>query len=308
VHSLIVLETADLAAAESAVHDANVASGMLADNAYIRATSLLARIVAADANRVHAQPEKRKVLLLEAERDARALESAPPLPTVVWPLYLYLDQVGRDREAIAVLTRCHEATRDNSNAFWYAAALYRRREFDKALTVLDERVRGEDLGGDVLRAFVLAELPDGVIKARAAYEDLNRRYTTGSGPLDAQAVLRLLGSNDEAVAACQAFRRTESQSPSFPRDAFYQRLLEYNCGLVSADEAVKAAKSRAEQCRLHFFIALTRLADGNRAGAQEHFQRSVATWFVMHWAFYWSRMFLDRLEQDKTWPPWIASE
>jgi hypothetical protein len=83
-------------------------------------------------------------------------------------------------------------------------------------------------------------------------------------------------------------------------------LLEYNAGLLPADQLLAAAgPSRLNRCEAHFFIGLSLLAGGDRAGARDHFRRSVAThviWFVDH---IWSLAFLSRLEKDPTWPPWI---
>jgi hypothetical protein len=68
---------------------------------------------------------------------------------------------------------------------------------------------------------------------------------------------------------------------------------------------VAAGSSRLNRCEAHFFIGMSLLADGDRAGARTHFQRSVDThvfWYVDHC---WSRAFLSRLDADPHWPRWI---
>jgi hypothetical protein len=60
-----------------------------------------------------------------------------------------------------------------------------------------------------------------------------------------------------------------------------------------------------KQVFVHTEIGLFQLADGDRAGAREHFQKAVETHTIGAYVWAWSRMFLERLKNDSAWPPWI---
>jgi len=64
--------------------------------------------------------------------------------------------------------------------------------------------------------------------------------------------------------------------------------------------AVKDSKSH--DCNARFFIAMSLLADGDRAGAREHFTKCVATGCLGFDASDWSRTFLARMNQEPRWP------
>jgi hypothetical protein len=70
----------------------------------------------------------------------------------------------------------------------------------------------------------------------------------------------------------------------------------------------KAGTSRFQQCIAHYQIGILRLAEGDRRGAQDHFQKAVDTHaiWIVDWA--WSKMFLSRLTKDDKWPKWITAK
>ncbi|HVS38258.1 MAG TPA: hypothetical protein VMS17_22060 [Gemmataceae bacterium] len=55
----------------------------------------------------------------------------------------------------------------------------------------------------------------------------------------------------------------------------------------------------------HYFVALTELADGNRDGAHEHFRKAVELGTLEQTTTDLCWLFLDRMERDPAWPPWI---
>jgi hypothetical protein len=65
-----------------------------------------------------------------------------------------------------------------------------------------------------------------------------------------------------------------------------------------------AGRSRWDQCLAHYFVAMMKLADGDRDGAREHFDKVVKTRAFIWGPYGMSRVFLARLK-DPTWPPWI---
>src|SRR5207245_8041245 len=109
------------------------------------------------------------------------------------------------------------------------------------------------------------------------YQQAAARMLTGGGePLSPYTILLLLGRKEEAVAASREIRKRMEHPPSAEGD-WQQRLLDYDCGLISADELLNfASPSRLYQSRAHFRIGLRLLADRDRVGARDHFRRCVA--------------------------------
>jgi hypothetical protein len=87
---------------------------------------------------------------------------------------------------------------------------------------------------------------------------------------------------------------------------WYQPLLDYDCGEISAEQLLESAgTSRWQLIEAHFAIGVDLLSDGDRRGAAEHFQRCTDTYVLEYMEYKWSRAFLERLQRDPTWPPWI---
>ena len=151
--------------------------------------------------------------------------------------------------------------------------------------------------------FILAELPEGDRRAVQVYQKALGRYQ-GTTPLFLHTLLYLLGRKAEAVAAYEKLRLPKALAEV--RSGSYGQLLQYNRGSMSAAELLNAGRnSQYHQCNAHFFIAMSLLADGNRAAAREHFQKCVATRCFDFDAYDWSRAFLDRMKRDPDWPRWI---
>ena len=114
-----------------------------------------------------------------------------------------------------------------------------------------------------------------------------------------------LGRKAEAVQASLQLRERADLLPS-ARNGWYHRLLDYHCDLLNAHDLLKqAGPSRWNQSEAHFRIGLTRLAEGDRRGACEHFHQTVALGIYMSFDYDWSKAFLARLEKNPNWPPWI---
>jgi hypothetical protein len=265
-----------------------------------------ANLVAAGAYEQHGRPEEQRAALAQAGRDVQALERVRQLPVASAARVIYFREVGDHAAALSeALGRQRSGTRlSGYDEFLLGMELYHHEEFRQALDVFD---RGTTRGGDTscfqfFRCYVLAELPDGPARALTAYRGLT---LSGVYEIYGPTILQLLGRQSEAVDAYRALREKALKVPARPE--WLDRLLEYNAGLLQADKLLAAAvSSRLNLCEAHFFIGLTLLADGDRAGARDHFRRSAAAhviWFVEHW---WSLAFLSRMEKDPTWPPWIA--
>jgi hypothetical protein len=186
----------------------------------------------------------------------------------------------------------------------YALALYRRGRFEDALRVLDGLAK-KDIGAfqDIMRMYISAELPEGRQKALQAYREAGGRYE-GTSLLFQNTVLYLLGQKNTAAAK---YREMEfPKALANVRQGSYGKLLEYNRGTIGALELLSAVKgSKYHECNAHFFIAMSLLADGDRAAAREHFTECVATGCFDFDASDWSRAFLARMNRDPGWPRWI---
>jgi hypothetical protein len=66
-----------------------------------------------------------------------------------------------------------------------------------------------------------------------------------------------------------------------------------------------AGKSRATLSMAHYAVGLVKLSEGDRAGAREHFQKTVDSEFYSHPTFTYARAYLERLKRDEKWPKWI---
>ena len=120
-----------------------------------------------------------------------------------------------------------------------------------------------------------------------------------------QATLLLLGKREEAMAASRELHDHPERLTGLSREHCL-RILEYCGGRISEEEFLKAeAGSRWNQCEAHFYVALDRLSQGDRAGAREHFQKALATGVFGFGEYQWSRLFLKRMDKDPNWPSWI---
>jgi len=107
------------------------------------------------------------------------------------------------------------------------------------------------------------------------------------------------------MAASRELRNHPERLAGLNRE-HYLRILDYCGGGLSEEELLKAeAGSRWNQCEAHFYVALDRLAQGDRTGAREHFQKALATGVFTFLEYEWSRSFLKRMEKDPNWPSWI---
>jgi predicted Zn-dependent protease len=281
--------------AEAALADANAARGMLPDNPLALYASLYARLAVAGIY----QEAERTTVLQGAAQDAQALAPFIELPNPVYVLWLYFEEIGEPGKALDVARRsgCPLA------AVYYTVSLYQQGKFAEALKFLDQR--RPELGGEIMRAFHLAELPNGPRLAFEAFQKFVSMHPQEDmmtwGTIQ---VLLFLGRKEQAQAILRRNRPPFVVSQDWRE--FYEARRQFECGELSEESYLaKAGASRWKQFHVHYELGLFRLAEGDRAGARGHFQKAVATRAVWAYDWAWSRMFLQRLEKAPTWPPWI---
>ncbi len=285
--------------AELALEDAQVARGMLPGNPFVLAQSVHAHLVAASFYEDPGRARDRRRVLDLGRRDVEALKRFSSSPIAMQACFWYFEYVG-DEEAAYQMSR-------RGTEFRLVPLLYLRREYSQALEAAERAVsRGSGLAR-VERGFILAELEGGrPAQARAAYREARAHpEELGFGQVCPPMILLLLGQKEEAIQASLQIRRNPSQVLSW-YGGWYFTYLDYSCGLITADDLLKAAgASRPQQCEAHFLIGLRRLAEGDRPGAREHFRKSSDTRVFIYWDWMWARAFLKRLERDPAWPRWI---
>jgi RNA polymerase sigma factor (sigma-70 family) len=311
VRAMVAQDTDKLDQAEGAVQDAKYARELLHDNPTALWVSLEAHLAKAGVHEHRGEPDQRVAELKLAGKDADALKPFTALPEAVVYRWLYFREVGRQDEVLDELRRASKQTDHMYVTFCYALTLFRRGDLEEALRVLQKR---PGTYNDRLLPFVLAEhdYPNNQhnwpARARKAYKDFAAWCQDGTAIMDTQKVLCLLGKKGEAVEASKALQKQKDRFYTLRRKPILW-CLDYNAGDLTADELLKrAAPSRWNQCLAHYSIAMTKLAERDRKGAQEHFDKVIKT-RASGWGEYdISWVFLARLKKDPTWPPWIPKK
>jgi tetratricopeptide (TPR) repeat protein len=292
---------------EAALADANAGRGMLPDNPLALYASVYARVVAAGFYQEAGLLPERAAVLQDAGRDVQALEPFWELPNPAFAAVSFFEEIGDKGAALDVNRRTFDRRRDPIGALHCSISLCQEGRFAEALKLLDQRPEPE-LRGDMMRVFVLAELPNEPRPAREAYQQFASVYSPSSLPIRAKGVVLLyLGRRDQAREEFRKGRPEFALSPSW--QTFYDAVRQFHCGELSEESLLAiAGASRMKQCNAHYEIGLFRFAVGDRAGARDHFQKAVDTRGIWLQAWAWSRMLLGRLEKDPKWPPWIPLE
>jgi tetratricopeptide (TPR) repeat protein len=302
------MQSGSATAAEGAMADAIVAKEILPGNLEALTTSLLAHLVAASAYQETGQVEKRAAALAHAATDAAALYAYPRNATAVLARMRYLRFLGERDTALKELRQAALLLRHPHVDSHYALALYEVRDFSAAYDVSLRASRGSGDSADFIRGFIVAELTNGPARAWEEFLSLSKRPPAKEHAIQFQTILRLLGRKHDAVAACLELRTRPGSLPPW-RNGWWERVLDYNCDLLSSDEFVKVAgSSRWSQCQAHYFVAMSCLADGDRVSAQNHFRAALNTHAFDLFEFDWSGAFLARLDRDSNWPPWIPAK
>ncbi len=294
--------------ADEAREHARVASSILPENPMIRTVDLLAQLVAIHIYEQGNRTSKRDEALRSAESDMAMLSKLESTLSAEarWARGHFFLQIGDETSA---LREWHgvslEASAPSNVIAYYANGLYRSSRAREGIDFL-QSLTEYDVTVDIAKAILASDLPEGEKHALDAYRVADERKGSGVVSLYPQTILRLLGRKSEAEAACRKLGEPFLQMPAW-MVGWYQQLLDYNLGLITEDRLLEAAgSSRRSQCEAHFFIGITRLADGDREGAASQFQQAVDTGVFQWLDWDYSRSYLARLKADRSWPPWIA--
>ena len=307
-------DTGNVKMAQLAIDDAGIAKSMMPGNPVAIGADMWAHHVAMAIFRDAGEKDRDSASLLQAGMDAQELEGFPNLPMSYEARWHYLNLIGQEGAAHEVARKGYEAAESATTRRIYVWSLYERGEFGKVLEVIErtggpEEVSSRDakLAGGVygLRPFILVDLPDGPSRALKAHRENCELFTAGYHAIFNQATLLLLGRRREAMDASAKLLKQPERLTGLSREHFL-RILDYCRGNLPEEEFLRAEiGSRWHQCEAHFYVALDRLAQGDRAGAREHFEKALATGVFEFGAYQWSRLFLKRMDQDPNWPSWI---
>jgi serine/threonine protein kinase/tetratricopeptide (TPR) repeat protein len=264
--------------AEAALDDANAAHGMLPENPLVLLANVYTRVVAAGIYHDAELPQERTAVLQDAKRDVQALERVIELPNSAYAMWLYYEEVGDGDSAVDVTRRCFNKTGGMQAAYNCAESLYLQDKRKEALDLLDHR-RQPDLQGDVLRLFLLAE-ERGPDQALAEYKRFDDVYSLASWASRIKSeVLFFLGRKDLALESLRNLRPGLAFGQENP--SFWEAGTQFDRGELAEDAVLaRAGASRVNQWTVHYQLALRRLADGDRDGAKDHFQKAVDTHVV----------------------------
>jgi hypothetical protein len=296
-------DSGDQKEVEEAMADADAARAMVPNNPRALMVTVFSRVVAAGIYQEAKLPEKRAAVLQEAERHVPALEHfVDDVPDVVWPVYFFYREIGDSDKALKVVQRSFDRSKSPLAANFCSVELYLQGRFAEGVKCLDQR-RHADFVGDIFRAFNLAELPGGRDLLLQEYE--KRTATQRENEIWVwQVVLMFMGKKEQAVALCKVPAQNSNQSPD--QGDWTLAWAQFASGELTEEKYItKAGSSRNRQVEAHFYIGLVRLATGDRVIAREHFHEVLGNRKIYQVAYWWTRMFLSRMEKDPTWPPWI---
>jgi hypothetical protein len=312
VRALVAQDTDAFMEAEGAVQDARYAKELLRNNPAALWVSLQAHLAKAGVHEHRDEPDQRRAELKLAGKDADALKPFTALPDAVVYRWLYFREMSREEEVLEELRLASERTDHVYVTFCYALTLYRRGrpgDFEEALRMLQPR---PGTYSDRLLPFVLAEHDYPAehawpARARKAYEDFASQAQDGAAVMDTQTVLCLLGKKGDAVQASKALLKQPEKFYTLRREPLL-RCLRYNAGELPVNDLVRGAgRSRWDQCLAHYYVAMTKLAEGDRKGAQADFDKAIKTRAFLWGVYDMSWVFQARLARDPTWPRWISN-
>jgi hypothetical protein len=299
-----ILDNPDLEKAREALDDIQSIKRQFPDNAMVRALSITVYTTCYHVFGELRQPALRQTALELGMKEAPALAKDPDSVDAAWRRWLFLNETGQEEVGIAALRRTWERTTDARVGYFYSLYLYAHADFQQAVMVT-KRCKDE-CSMDFLRVIALAETePQGHALASRLHKDIAARDLTGWDLFNSQLVLRFLGRKKEAREISHRFLQQPQHFPPVRQGAF-RNALEYCAEQLPADRFIASmGGKRGDLCNAHLCIALTALADGDRAGARRHLQLCVDTHFYEFFPYDLSRLWLSRMASDPTWPPWI---
>jgi tetratricopeptide (TPR) repeat protein len=311
----ILDNTYDSKYVDQALDSLNAAKTQMPSNAKVIAHLTWAHLLAADVYKLNGNVPLHELHLNKAREGARYL----------------LDRHSEDGESylaaasVAVYGGRWEAAIDHLHngvgrpgfflpfRFLVPPLMYRLGRYEEALTELDALRRNLDPFPVWPYQYVL--VVTGLNGVDAAEDAFHRWLETVKLPSPSfgrtvpYLVYCHLGRREEAIEFSRQY--LAELGPSLLPGEFDLAADEYVCGRLSDQELLAAARKRVERIDAHVLIGMTRLAEGTRTEAIQHFAETerAGNWLFSNGALSpipsWAPLLLERLREDPTWPPWI---
>ena len=278
----------------SALKDAEAARCFLGDTPVMLSTHLLVRHVAIKIGFLTFSDE----LLSEARSMSGTMAH---LPFGRLELAWFLEDFG-DRESADRIWADADSI-SGYEAITCMACLLNSTTPEGVLRIMDRRVDSSDLYAQCNRAGIMALIPAMHEEARRLCEEQLRRPGTYDVRNVFLTVLLLLGHPDDAAASAEELLAT-SECPF----RYQKECMCYTAGRLSAEDLIRdAGNSRINQSAAFLQIAMMELANGNRDQAETYFRKCVEVGLFVDGNYWWSKRYLEIMNEAPDWPSWIRA-
>jgi serine/threonine protein kinase len=294
--------------AEEAVEDATFAHKQLPTSVLALAACIQARLILWDICKDRAGGRDKTRVAQQWAAAGKLVEAAGLRASNALQIgcQYYHDRRGDGRSHAKAVW---EATRKPSAGELYARELYRSADHQEARKVIVEtRKRRGSLG--LPEWFVWSCLQAHEGRVEAVYQEGLVGPRTPGFVLSFPTVALLLNKPAEASKlSSEALKQG-----IVPRwhNGWYEALAQYGAGKggPNAEDALlsRAGKSRMNQCEAQFHIALHYLGRGRKQRARVHLEKVVKTRVFTYVEHELAGVFLDRMKDDRDWPPWIPTK
>lgn len=309
-------EAESLTLAKMSLAKTTSAANIFADNPRAIAECVQSHVVAASICERMSDRAKAGHYIKEATPWADRLAQFPEQIDAIYARVIYLEHLGHHGEVARLL--CEPTSLEKREisylAFRRALEWLRTGNTGQALQTFELAAKQDRDRTWFFGAFIRlctnkddrfsAELKSELVRS---YENPDRLQGIANIPFDASVFMLAGDSHMARTMLKEVLTETtlEDQVRVYGNSHAYAK---YLSGEWSDESLIRwRDDSMSYLSEAHFFIAMKHLADGDRDGASYHFRAALETDYYDLYAIWWSRFFIEKLEQDPTWPPWIPT-
>jgi tetratricopeptide (TPR) repeat protein len=302
------LETSNRAEVERALEEVATARLLFRDSPSPIASSLSAEVNASIIYGYFKDTAQRKQALEQAHKYANQLRSFPNysegLITLCTTAELAAFEENRPVAIPPEVTRFLEQKDHLYLTFFQSLIQFRAGRDAESLQALKSLKGGSHV--DLLRVFVMMEMPDQKDKLAAILEEWSRdlsSYTT------ARSLFMIRLAQGQAELAATEMRRKFNlglKAPPFPngQDVAYRAFYASNEPDRESKFLQAVTGQRSNEADAHWLTGLRQLGSGERKAALASFQKAAETRSISTYSWELSLAFLERMNADPAWPPW----
>jgi tetratricopeptide (TPR) repeat protein/tRNA A-37 threonylcarbamoyl transferase component Bud32 len=290
--------------AVAAVQAAERLSDLLPESPVALANTVMAYLALASAHEAEGQLEDRDQAFKKAGAAAEALKAFPKSAIACRARYCYFERRDMLNEAVAVLEQARKTAGGFQFDMFLAAILYRKGEVEQSREILENaKVRGSFT--DTALCYVLTDLGK-PHKVDDILETNGREMQSSIARLYLYTVADFSGRRNAVV---KFIKPMNPEQVANRQQGWYKHLLAYSLDQINEELLLQKVNSKPAECEAHFFIAMRRLGEGDRAAARDHFAKSAATHVLLYNDYMWSQAFLGQIvkaeKNQENWPAWI---